>query len=294
MRFTTRSTLPFVFALCLAAPLSGTAGTVAAQAAPELPAPSPKARVEQRVGLTDFAVDYSSPGVKGRPVFGKVVPYDKPWRTGANAATTLKASREFTFGDKKVPAGTYGLYTVPSKSGSWTVALSSQTDAWGNDGFDPKNDVARIVVKTTPIKNRERLTFIFSATTDDAARLELEWSTVRLAIPLAVDTKAQAMANIDKAVDEAWRPQFSAARYLLESGGDLAKALQLADASIAVKPTWWNNWVRAQVLAKKGQLPDAAVAGEKAQQLGTGDRVYEGFFKADVAKAVGNWKSGKK
>jgi hypothetical protein len=289
MRFMTRSSLPFALALCLAA--VSTHNTVAAQAAPELPAPSPKARVEQRVGLTDFTVDYSSPGVKGRPVFGKLVPYDKPWRTGANANTKLTASREFTFGDKKVPAGSYSLYTIPGKA-SWTVALSSQTDAVGNE-YDATKDVARVTVKPAPIKMRERLTFLFSATTDDNARLELEWEKVRLAIPLAVDTKAQALANIDKAVDEAWRPQFTAARYLLESGGDLNKALSLADASIAVKPTWWNNWVRAQVLAKQNKLPDAAAAGEKAQQLGTGDRVYEGFFKTDVTKAVTDWKAGK-
>ena len=105
--------------------------------------------------------------MKKRGVFGSLVPYDKPWRTGANAATTLKASKDFSFGDKKVPAGTYGLYTVPGKA-VWTVALSTQTDAWGNDGFDAKNDVARITVKPTPIKLRERLTFVFSATTDDA------------------------------------------------------------------------------------------------------------------------------
>jgi len=141
---------------------------------------------------------------------------------------------------------------------------------------------------------RERLTFLFSATTDDSARLELEWEKVRVAIPLSVDTKTQVAVNIDKAVDEAWRPHFASARYLLESGGDLTKALSLADASIAVKPTWWNNWIRAQVLAKTGKLPDAAAAGEKAQQLGTGDRVYEGFFKSDVAKAVTSWKAGKK
>ena len=292
MRFMTRSTLPFALALCLAA--VGGAQTVAAQAAmPELPTPSPKARVEQRVGLTDFAVEYSSPGVKKRAVFGTLVPYDKPWRTGANATTKLTASREFTFGDKKVPAGTYSVYTIPGKA-AWTVVLSSHLDASGNDGFDAAKDVARVSVKPAPIKMRERLTFLFSATTDDSARLELEWEKVRVAIPLAVDTKGQAMANIDNAVNEAWRPQFASARYLLESGGDLDKALSLSDASIAVKPTWWNNWVRAQVLAKKGKLPDATAAGEKAQQLGTGDRIYEGFFKADVAKAVGNWKSGKK
>jgi hypothetical protein len=291
MRFMTRSTLPFVLALGLAV-ASGATTSFAQQAVPELPVPSPKARVEQRVGLTDFAVDYSSPGVKGRPVFGKLVPYDKPWRTGANANTKLTASRDFTFGDKKIPAGTYSLYTIPGKA-AWTVALSSQLDNVGNE-YDAGKDVARITVKPTPIKMRERLTFLFSATTDDNARLELEWEKVRLAIPLAVDTKTQAAANIDKAVDDAWRPHFASARYLLESGGDLNKALTLVDASIAVKPTWWNNWVRAQVLAKQGKLPDAAAAGEKAQQLGTGDRVYEGFFKADIAKAVTNWKAGKK
>jgi hypothetical protein len=292
MRFMTRSTLPFALALCLAA--VGGAQTVAAQAAsPELPAPSPKARVEQRVGLTDFSVEYSSPGVKKRVVFGQLLPYDKPWRTGANATTKLTASREFTFGDKKVPAGTYAIYMIPGKA-SWTVALSSHLDASGNDGFDAAKDVARISVKPSPIKMRERMTFLFSATTDDSARLELEWEKVRLAIPLAVDTKTQVAANIDKAVDEAWRPHFASARYLLESGGDLNKALTLADASIAVKPTWWNNWIRAQILAKSGKVPDAAVAGEKAQQLGTGDRIYEGFFKADVAKAVTSWKAGKK
>lgn len=293
MRLMTRSsTLPFALALYLSA-LGGASSALAQAAAPELPAASPKARVEQRVGLTDFAVDYSSPGVKKRVVFGGLVPYDRPWRTGANAATTLKASRDFTFGDKKVAAGTYGLYTIPGKA-SWTVALSSQSDAWGNDGYDAKNDVARITVKPTAIKMRERLTFVFSATTDDSTRLELEWEKVRLAIPLAVDTQAQALANIDRAVEEAWRPHFTSARYLLESGGDLSKAQTLIEASIGIKATWWNNWVHAQILAKKGELPAAAAAGEKAQQLGAGDRVYEGFFKGDVAKAVAHWKAGKK
>lgn len=264
-------------------------GAAAQAQAPELPAPSPKARVDQRVGLTDFSVEYSSPGVKKRRIWGALVPYDRPWRTGANAATKLTASTDFKLGDKAVPAGSYALYTIPGKA-SWTIALSSSTAAWGNDGFDPKNDVARITVKPTPLKMRERLTFLFSATTDDSARLELEWEKVRVAIPLSVDTKARAIANIEKAVEEAWRPQFAAARYLLESGGDLDKALVYADGSIAVKPTWWNNWVRAQVLAKKGQSAEAVSAAEKATALGQGDRIFESFFKADVAKAVADWK----
>src|SRR6185503_12045359 len=98
-----------------------------AQTALETPAPSVKAKVEQRVGITDFAVDYSSPGVKGRPIWGTLVPYNEMWRTGANAATKLTASKDFTFGDVKVPAGTYALLTIPT-SGSWTVILNTKVD----------------------------------------------------------------------------------------------------------------------------------------------------------------------
>jgi hypothetical protein len=274
-----------VFAAALALPF----GVARAQGAPELPSPSPKARLEQRVGLVDFAIDYSSPGVKGRKIWGGLVPYDKPWRAGANAATKLTSSHDFVFAGKSVAAGSYALYAIPGKA-SWTVALNTSTEAWGNDGFDKKADVARVTVKPIAIAPRERMTFIFANTTDDTTRLDLEWEKVRVPIPIQVDTKRYALANIEKAVDDAWRPQFTSARYLLESGGDLDRALVYADGSIAVKPTWWNNWVRAQILAKKGRPLDAVAAGEKAQQLGTGDRVYEGFFKDEVTKTVATWK----
>src|ERR1700741_4042036 len=136
--------------------LSTESHAAAQSAAPDLPQPSPKARIEQRVGLTDFSIDYSSPGVKGRKIWGELVAYDRPWRTGANAATKLTASRDFTFAGKPVPAGSYALYTVPGKT-SWQVVLNTSTDAWGNDGFDPKKDVLRVSVVPQAIKGRERL-----------------------------------------------------------------------------------------------------------------------------------------
>lgn len=283
MRFNRLSALAVAFAL------GSHCSLVLAQGAPEVPAPSPKARVEQRVGLTDFSVDYSSPGVKNRVIFGQLVPFGRPWRAGANAATKLTSSSDFVFGGKAVAAGSYALYAIPGKA-EWTIALNTSTEAWGNDGFDTKKDVARITVKPVAIAPRERLAFVFSNTSDDATRLDLEWEKVRIPVPIGVDTKGAVMKNIEKAVEDAWRPQFTAARYLLESGGDLDRALTYADGSIAVKPTWWNNWVRAQILAKKGRSQDAVAAAEKAQQLGTGDRVYEGFYKGDIAKTVAGWK----
>jgi hypothetical protein len=284
-----RSNFRHLFLCVFVCSFSAAQLVAAQQAGPELPQPSPKARVEQRVGLTDFSIDYSSPGVKGRKIWGTLVPFDRPWRTGANAATKLTASRDFTFGGKPVPAGSYALYTIPGKT-TWHVALNTSTDAWGNDGFDAKKDVVRVSVTPQPIKGRERLTFLISDTTDDGARIDIEWEKLRVSIPVTVATKQEVLASIDKALDDAWRPHFASARYLLENGGDMAKALGYIDQSIAIKPTWWNHWVRAQILAKQNRSQDAVATGEKAMQLGTGDRVYEGFFKEEIAKSVAAWK----
>ena len=265
-------------------------GVAGAQSVPELPQASPKARVEQRVGLTDFAVTYSSPGVKGRTIWGELVPYGELWRSGANAATTLHASRDFTFGGVRVPAGTYALYTIPGKLDEWAVVLNSNATASGTRGYDEKKNVARVKVKPAAVPFRERLTYVFADTTDDGTRLDLEWEKVRVSVPITVDTRAAATANIDTALADAWRPHINAARYLLESGGDLGKALGYADASIAIKPTWSNNWVKAQILAKQGKRTDAVAAAERAQQLGAADPVYKEFFQSQVESAIAEWK----
>ena len=261
----------------------------AAQVAPELPQPSPKARVEQRVGLTDFAVDYSSPGVKARKIWGSLVPYDQLWRTGANAATTLKASRDFTFGGTAVPAGTYSVFTIPGKK-TWTVILNTNLTVAATRGYDEKNDVARISVTPESAPFRERLAFQFSDTTDEATRLDIDWEKLRVSVPITVATTAQARANIDKALDDAWRPHFLSARWLLDSNGDLTQALGYIDTSIGIKSTWWNNWVKAQILAKQGHTAEAVAAAEQAQALGNGDPVYEGFFKDEMVKTIADWK----
>jgi hypothetical protein len=266
----------------------GVSAAHAQQGPPELPQLSPPARVDQRVGLTDFTVKYSSPAVKDRKVWGDLVPWDKVWRTGANAATTLQASRDFRFGGQPVAAGTYALYTIPGKS-KWTVILNSAATASVND-YDPAKDVVRITVKPDSASYRERLTFLFADTTDDTTSLDLEWEKRRVSIPIAVDTATQAMANIDTTLNDSWRPHFASARYLLDNGGDLHRALQLIDTSIAIKAVWWNHWVRAQILAKQGKRADAIAAGEQAQKIGAGDRVYEGFFKEQVATTIAGWK----
>jgi hypothetical protein len=227
--------------------------------------------------------------VKGRKIWGALVPFDKPWRTGANAATRLEVSRDFSFGDQKVKAGAYALYTIPGKA-SWTVVLNSNPEGNAQEP-DSKTDVAKITVKpgTMPAA-RERLTFVFANTTDDAVDLDLEWEKLRVRIPLKVDTKGQVGESIEKATAAAWRPHFQAARYLLDSNGDLTTASAYIDKSIAIQPTWWNHWIKAQILGKQGKKADAVTSAQEAQKLGANDKVFQDNFKADVDKAIAGWK----
>ncbi|HYC57447.1 MAG TPA: DUF2911 domain-containing protein [Candidatus Binatia bacterium] len=258
-------------------------------AAPELPQPSPLAKIEQRVGVTTFAIEYSSPGVKGRTVWGDLVPHDEMWRTGANAPTKLTASRDFTFGDKKVPAGSYVMLTIPT-AGQWTFILYSDLKIQGTRGYDQTKDVARVTVQPEAAPHRERLTFLFSDTTDSTTRLDLEWEKQRISIPITVDTAAHARESIDKTLAEAWRPHWASARYLLDSGGDLDLAISYIDTSIGIKSIWWNHWVKAQILAKQGKKAEAVVAAEQAQGLGKGDVIYETAFQDDVNKSLTEWR----
>ena len=254
----------------------------------ELPAPSPAAKLTQRVGLTDVTVDYSSPGVKGRTVWGELVPWGTIWRTGANAATKITFSKDVTVGDKPVPAGTYAIVTLPTQKG-WTFILSKATDLWSaGKAYDPKDDVARVEAKTTAIPHRERMTFIVSDAADTGASLDLEWEKLRISVPIGTHTAKQALANIDKELGGAWRPHLAAARYMMDTAKDLPKALEYAEKSIAIQATWFNNWVKADILHRQGKKADARKFAQVAWDLGNKDPSF--FFKSDVEKALKDWK----
>lgn len=277
-----QSCLVAVAAIAIAAP------PLAAQTGPDLPKLSPRARVEQQVGVAKFAVDYSSPAVRGRKIWGELVANGEVWRTGADAPTTLEASADFTFGGVAVPAGTYALLSIPGEK-EWTVILNSKSDLQGTRGYSEAEDVARVRVRPEKAPARERLAFSFVDTEDDRTRLDLEWEKLRVSVPIEVDTTALALANIEASLAGAWRPHFESARYLLRSGGDVDQALAYIETSIAVQPTWWNSWVKAEILAKLGRKTEAVAAAKQAQELGAGDAIFRDFFAANVEKAISDW-----
>jgi hypothetical protein len=256
----------------------------------DLPRPSPNAKVWQTVGLTEITVDYSSPGVKGRKVWGTVVPWDKLWRAGANAATKVTFSKDVTVDGKSVPAGTYALFVIPAAKGPWTVILNKDANQFGTGrDYKKENDVARVAVKPQAVPMRERLVYQVVDFTDDKASLDLEWEKVRLSVPIGIGTAQQALANIKEASDNAWRTWNAAARYMLESKKDYDAGIALADKSISMKEDWFNTWTKAQLLAAKGRYKDALALAQKADALGGKSEGY--FFSDEVKKAIGEWKN---
>jgi len=285
MRNTIRlSSLPWILATLT---VSSVLSTVAL-AQPDLPRPSPNAKVSQFIGLTEVTVEYSSPAVKGRKVWGEVVPYDQLWRTGANQATKITFSRDTTFGDHLIPAGTYALFTIPGKT-VWTVVLNKKAEQSGT-GSDYKieQDQVRFQVQPKAAPMRERMTFLFSDFGDDKGLLDLEWEKLRLPIPIKVSTEAQAIANINKTLDNAWRMYAMSARYVADTKKDYDTALRYIDQSLALKEEWFNLWIKATIVAAQGKRKDAIALGEKSYDLGKKAEVF--FLEGEIKKTLAEWK----
>jgi hypothetical protein len=269
-----------IFLLCCAAGV--------ARADLDLPRPSPFAKVVQTVGLTDITVDYSSPGVKGRKIWGAVVPYDQMWRAGANQATKITFSRDVTLAGKPVPAGTYAFFVIPSK-GAWTVILNKRADQNGvGRDYKQAEDLLRVQVSPKSAPFRERLAYLISDFTDDKASLDLEWEKLRLSIPIGLATAVQATASVTAAVDGAWRTYANAARFMLETKKDYDTGTKYIDQSLALHEDWFNVWIKAELLAAKGSYKEARGQGDRAYELGKKSDQF--FLEPEIKKTLAEWK----
>src|SRR6266850_7333939 len=221
----------------------------------DLPRPSPAAKVSQTVGVTEMSVDYSNPRVKGRKVFGEVVPLEKVWRGGANATTKITFSKDVQIGDARVPAGTYSIFIIPSRDAfTWIV---NKDIAAQQDTYKQSNDVARVAARVEQIPARERMTYLFADTTDEATFLTVEWSTSRAKLPIRAFTDEQVKKTIADVEASSWQKHNQVARYLLESKKDPETAMRLVDKSIALQEHWFNLWTKAQLLANAGRYREA-------------------------------------
>lgn len=265
------------------------AAMTAVNAQLETPAPSPSASVTQVVGLTEVKIEYSAPGVKGREIFGSLVPYNEVWRTGANGPTKLSFSKDVTIGGTNVPAGTYVIFTIPGQT-EWTFILSKNLKQSGSSTYKQEDDAVRIQVKTGTCASRERLNFQVADFDDNGGSIVMEWSTTQIRVPFATATKEQALKNIDNTLKGTWRNYARAAQYLLDSDGDLTTALSYINTADEMnKDSWYVLWIKAQIQYKAGDKKGAIASAKKAQELGNKDG--DGFFwKSQVDNAVSTWK----
>ena len=273
----------------LAAALAAAAVATSASAQQlELPRPSPNAKVSQFIGVTEVGVEYSSPGVKSRKIWGAVVPYDKVWRAGANSATKITFGKDVLVDGKPVAAGAYALFIVPTPT-KWTLILNKDPKQAGIFGYKKEDDVLRVEVKPQPAPMRERLAYLFSNFNDAGGSLDLEWEKLRVSLPIKVKTDEQVAASIKGLENGGWSPWANAARYELDKKS-YDQGLSLVDKSIQIKETWLNLFVKAQLLAARGNYKDALPLAQKAKELG--DKEGDNFFlKDDVESALKTWKT---
>ncbi len=232
------------------------------------PAPSPSQTVKQDFALSTIELSYSRPGMKGRKLYVDLAPAGKVWRTGANNATTLTFGDEVTIGGVKVPAGKYGLLSIPDRK-SWILIISKQTNVTSPAAYKAEMDVVRIPVAVTKTKTMtETFTIQFANVKPESCELQLLWDKSMVSLPITADIDTRIMADIDKAMKAEKPPYFQAAMYYMENGKDLNQALDWFNKAVEVQPdAFWVQHQWANCLAKLGKKEEAKAAAKRSREL---------------------------
>lgn len=232
--------------------------------------PSPSSSAYQRIGLTDVTLTFASPGVKGRKIWGELVPYDKIWRTGANEATTIEFNHAIKINGNDVSPGKYSFFTIPSEN-EWTIILNKTADQWGSYDYKQADDLLRFNV--TPKKSshpHERMKFVFKDLKFNTATLLLVWAD--LAVPMSIETEVNSLVHESileaiKADPENWELYAQSAQFAADFNAFEDEALEWIDKSISLQEHYWNYYIKAQLLVNKGEKDMAKEVLEKSKKL---------------------------
>ncbi|RYD96411.1 MAG: DUF2911 domain-containing protein [Sphingobacteriales bacterium] len=231
----------------------------------KMPAPSPATTINQEFSTSKIEIVYSRPAVKGRKIFGDLVPFGKEWRTGANGATKITFGEEVIFGGKVVPAGTYSIYTIPNKT-SWDVILNPETENWGLSGYDKSKNVASVKANVINTKDKvESFTIALDNISKNSCDLILAWENTKVIVPVKADNDQRIQSYLTEALQSEKPPYLVAARYYFEKGKNLDQALAYTEKAIAENPkAFYIQWVKAEILSKMGKKTEAIAAAKLA------------------------------
>jgi hypothetical protein len=231
------------------------------------PAPSPTQTVQQDFGISSMQLIYSRPGMRGRKVFGDLVPYGKVWRTGANAATRIKFNDDVSIGGQPLKAGEYALFTVPREN-EWEVIINKGSANWGTE-YKQEDDLVRVKVRPMKLNDAvETFTMQFENLKPTSADLKIMWEKTAVAVPITTDIDKKVMAQIDALMNKDNRPYFAAAMYYMEAGKDMNQALSWLNKALEQNPNaFWIHHQKANALAKLGKKDEARQAANKSIEL---------------------------
>lgn len=232
------------------------------------PQPSPTANLKQNFALSSIEISYSRPGVKGRKIFGDLVPFGKVWRTGANSATTVTFGDDVTIGGKKVAAGKYGLLTIPGET-EWTFIITKQLDVTSPAAYKQDQDVVRVTAQPATLPfSIETMMINIDNIKGNSCVIGLAWDNVFASFEVTTDVDSKVMAQIKDVMGSDNRPYFSAALYYIENGKDLNKAVEWLDKAAAQNPdAYWVMYQKARALKMQGKKAEALAASNKSIEL---------------------------
>lgn len=234
----------------------------------KMPAPSPAQTVKQEFGLSTVELSYSRPVKKGRKIFGDLVPYNAVWRTGANGATTLNFGDNVIIGGKEIPAGKYGLLSIPGAT-SWTLIITKQTDVTSPAAYKQEEDVVRVTAKVKPLTTAvENFSIQFDNIQPESCDLIISWDKSMVSLPIKTNVDARIMASIEESMKSDKPAYFQSAFYYLESGKDLKQAEEWFNKAVEAQPdAFWIRYQQARTLAKMGKKAPARAAALKSKEL---------------------------
>jgi tetratricopeptide (TPR) repeat protein len=239
--------------------------------AQELPQKSPAASCSQTVGLTDIGIQYSSPAVRGRQIFGDLVPFDQVWRTGANACTKVSFSSAVFVEGERVEEGMYALFTIPSED-KWTVILNADTSLWGAGEYDEKKNILVVEVPVEGINTfAERLTFGFENLADSTVSISMHWANRKFNLNVRTELMRMIQENIEHAISE--NPDnhrtYLRAAIAYKDMGVFEKAMYYVDQSIdTYNEYWYAHYVKAEIFEMRFGCREALQEVLLAMELG--------------------------
>ncbi|MBL0270520.1 MAG: DUF2911 domain-containing protein [Chitinophagaceae bacterium] len=233
------------------------------------PAPSPTQTIKQNFGLSAVELSYSRPSMKGRKVFGDLVPFGQVWRTGANSATTISFGDEVIINGTKIPAGKYGLLTIPGEK-EWIIIISKQTDVTSPDAYKQDQDVVRVnaTPQTMPVI-METFTMSFDFMKSNSCVLSMLWDKTWVALEITTDVDGKVMKSIDNIMNKDNRPYYAAASYYYDNGKDMNTALSWVNKAVEASPNAqpWVHTLKTRILVKLGKKAEAIAAANNAIRI---------------------------